>query len=180
MGNPGAEYRYIRHNIGWMIVGALREKWRAAETERQFQGRVSRKRIRGRECLLLTPLTYMNRSGASVALMCRTLQLTTADLLVVFDAADLDFGTLRLRRKGGSGGHNGVQSIIDSMGSENFPRLKFGISGAGREENQLKEYVLAEFTPEEKQDLPGKIAAAVQRIEGWAFDGIDAAMNRFN
>ncbi len=180
LGNPGDEYRNTRHNIGWLTLDALADKWRLSAWKKEFQGLSVRKTLRGEEFIILKPQTYMNNSGSAVALMSRMLGIRPKDILLVFDAAELDFGSIRIRRKGSSGGHNGVQSVIDGLGTEQIPRVKIGITNPDQEIHGLRDFVLCRFSDEQQQALPGIIRQAVQAVERWAFEGVDAAMNRFN
>lgn len=180
LGNPGDEYRNTRHNIGWMTLDALTGKWRLSAWKKEFQSLSLRKTIRGEEYIILKPQTYMNNSGNAVLLMSRMLGIRPQDILLVFDAAELDFGTIRIRRKGSSGGHNGVQSVIDCLGTEQIPRVKIGIFAPDPGIRELRDFVLRRFNDEQQQALPALIRQAVQAIERWAFEGVDAAMNHFN
>ena len=188
LGNPGSRYARNRHNIGFQIADVLsrrhaiplsRSKYNALYGEgwvRRAAGPAGPSR---QKVLIARPLTFMNRSGAAVAPLARYFDVAPRDIFVVYDELDLPSGRLRLRPFGGSGGHNGMKSIIQSLGTEKFPRARVGI-GRPMPPMEPAAYVLQNFSPDEETrfgPLRSQIAAAV---ELWLFDGIDIAMNRFN
>lgn len=178
LGNPGREYARSRHNVGFMVADALARKSGLRFGHRWSGAHVAVGRIAGVEVALAKPQTYMNRSGDSVRSLLRRLGLSPADLLVVCDDLDRSFGRLRLRERGSSGGQRGLQSIIDRLGTDEFARLRVGI---GRPEpSEAAEYVLAEFSPEERAQLRDVVDRAVGAVETWLAEGPAAAMNRFN
>lgn len=179
LGNPGPDYADHRHNIGFQIVEALAEAHALAFDKLEHKARVARGTIAGQSVVLARPLTYMNRSGESVRALARSYAVPPDDLLVVYDDLDLPVGTLRIRPKGGSGGHRGMESIIRQLGTEDFPRLRVGIGRppAGQEP---ADYVLSPF---EEDELPLMVAAreaAIAAIECWLEQGIEVVMTRFN
>jgi PTH1 family peptidyl-tRNA hydrolase len=195
LGNPGAKYQHTRHNIGFMIADATAERtrlrlsadraapsnrstWRAW-FKRQALAEAGRGTYQGHAFTLVKPLTLMNRSGEAVAHYVQALDLEAQDLLVIFDDISLPVGTVRLRKQGGAGGHNGVQSIIDHLGTAAFPRLRFGI-GNDFERGQQVDYVLSPFAPDEQERVAAAITQATDAVLTVIREGLDMAMNRYN
>ena len=167
LGNPGPEYEDTRHNVGFMVAKLLCERTgaRPAERNRTYAS------WQADDLTILTPLTYMNRSGDAVA------DLNAEDLLVVVDDVYLPLGTLRIRASGGDGGHNGLTSIEMSLGTDQYARLRVGV---GRGEEELRDHVLSGFAPEEREVLNAALDAACEASLVWAKEGVIQAMNRFN
>lgn len=179
LGNPGAEYEGTRHNAGFLALDALAGRlgrfsgWRRDPSALRGEGRAGRHTV-----LLVKPQQFMNRSGAAVlALLAEG--LVAPEILIVCDDVYLPLGTLRVRSRGGAGGHQGLESILEATGSEDFPRLRIGVGPAPLSED-LAEYVLESFTEEERGILPGVIEAAANCGFDAAADGITVAMNRWN
>ena len=181
LGNPGREYANTRHNVGFMAVDGLADRWRASwKTEKKFQSRLARVDQDDRRCLLCEPQTYMNLSGGAVAAVMNFYRLTPDRLLVVVDDADLPFGEIRMRADGSSGGHHGLESIEAHVGTRQYPRLRIGI---GREVNGPREiagYVLGAFRSGDAELLDKVLTRAQDQIECWLDDGIGKAMSRYN
>lgn len=178
LGNPGARYAATRHNVGFRVVEALA----AAHAIRLHPAgdlAVGRGALAGEELWLLEPLGYMNRSGNAVRTMLEEAGGEPSALLVVYDDLDLPLGQLRFKRAGGHGGHNGVRSIIEALGTDVFLRLKIGIGRplAGRDP---VEYVLEPFSPEEEGVIGPAVERAREAIDAALVEGVDAAMNRFH
>lgn len=178
LGNPGRRYRGNRHNVGFMTIDHLAGAWNIELTRVQNKALIGDGRICERKVLLAKPQTYMNRSGDAVGPLARYYRVAPEDVVVVYDDIDLPPGTIRLREKGGSGGHNGMKSIIQHLG-EDFPRLRLGI---GRPAGRMPPaaYVLQDFSSDEQEMVEGMIANAGQALETFLERGIDIAMNRFN
>lgn len=177
LGNPGRDYARTRHNIGFMILDHLREEL-AAPTERsRFKSRIVEGTHHGEKVVLVAPQTYMNLSGHAVREVRSWFHLDPADLIVVYDDMDLPFGMLRLRASGSAGGHNGMSSIIEQLGTDQIARLKVGI---GRPRSGAVSHVLSRFSPEEEAELPGLIARASDAVLLWKQQGPIAAMNEVN
>ncbi|TAL10936.1 MAG: aminoacyl-tRNA hydrolase [Nitrospirae bacterium] len=178
LGNPGQAYVGTRHNAGFLVVEAL-----AADAGLKFrrhgEAAVARGHVGGDQVTLVKPQTYMNRSGPVVAALVADLALDLGDVLVVHDDLDLDPGRLRIKSRGGAGGHNGVLSLIDALGSDRFARLKVGI-GRPPAGDDAAEYVLAPLPSRERTVLDDAVQQAVQALECWIAEGLMAAMNRFN
>jgi len=196
LGNPGKQYEYTRHNLGFRAVNALSNQWRIKLTRHKCLSLIGEKKLSSVSCrktfkrttnalnrslslptiILAKPLTFVNGSGEAVKALCDWLKIGKEEILVICDDFNLDKGKLRLRTEGSSGGHNGLESIIESLGSEEFPRLRLGI---GRPEEDLDpaEYVLQEFGEQEESLVEELIGRACQVVEAVISDGIDAAMS---
>lgn len=178
LGNPGREHRGNRHNIGFMAVDRLAEAHQLPLGSVRHRAIVGTGHINERSVILAKPQTYMNRSGEAVSTLTRYYDIALEDLLVVYDELDLPFGVLRLRSKGGAGGHNGMRSIIQHLGQE-FPRLRLGI---GRPLGQMPPaaYVLQNFGAQDKPLLNELLDEAVRAIETFLLEGVELAMTRHN
>ncbi|ADU96271.1 aminoacyl-tRNA hydrolase [Thermovibrio ammonificans] len=148
LGNPGREYEKTRHNVGWMVLDRLADKLGVSLNREKFKGLYGEYRGENGKVILLKPLTYMNRSGESVSQFLRYFKIAPEEMVVVYDDLDLPLGKLRLKPKGSSGGHRGVESIIRELGTSNFPRLKVGIGRPARKE-EVVDYVLSPFGREQ-------------------------------
>lgn len=179
LGNPGRVYRSNRHNIGFMIVDALARSEGAQLKKAQMQAIITDLRLESQRVYLAKPQTFMNHSGQAVASLTRYFRIPHANLLVVYDDLDLPLGMLRMRPEGGSGGHHGMQSIIQHLGTTAFPRLRAGI---GRPTGSMDpaDYVLQDFTPHEKPWVDQVIEQAVSCCRRYLAEGIQAAMNHCN
>lgn len=179
LGNPGREYENTRHNIGFMVVDAFAiQKQVVWARERRWNCAIAK----FTDGWLLKPLTFMNLSGQAVAAACRFYKIEPAEVLAVYDDVDLPLGRLRLRLQGGAGGHNGVRSLIQHLGSEKFPRLKLGIgSPAGRPAGEaMTGHVLGRFQEDEKDLVQTLVGRAVEAVNGALTRGLEATMNLFN
>ena len=181
LGNPGREYRETRHNVGFLVVDeiARRHRLALALAPSQVPETFVAKRYGADPLLVAKPLTYMNRSGDAVAALARYYDVGAADLLVVVDEAALPFGRLRARARGSAGGHNGLASIIERLGTTEFARLRLGV-GRGDPRRDLADYVLSTFEPDERAELEGFIARAADAAEMFAVEGIEQLMNTYN
>ncbi|APB34118.1 peptidyl-tRNA hydrolase [Gloeomargarita lithophora Alchichica-D10] len=175
LGNPGSKYESTRHNVGFMAVDNLAKKWGISGQEKsKLHGWVAQ----GKELVLLKPNTYMNDSGRAVQAVRHWFKIMPRHVLVIYDDLDLPFGKLRLRKSGSAGGHNGMKSIIQHLGTQEFPRLRIGI---GRPEMaDSAHYVLEAFSEPEKEQLSQILTQAIQVIELGIKQGLDQAMNRCN
>jgi PTH1 family peptidyl-tRNA hydrolase len=179
LGNPGLEYRDTRHNIGFMVVDELARRFGVSFTEeKRWHGLVAK--ISG--AWLLKPQTYMNDSGRSARAVGQFYKVTPAETLAVYDDVDLPLGRVRMRLAGSAGGHNGIKSMIASLGTDSFPRLKLGIAAeSGRPAgDRLVGHVLGKFREEELPSLNLIIQTAADALINALQSGLDAAMNRFN
>ena len=180
LGNPGADYAKTRHNAGFLVVEKLAEHWRAGWTnERKFLARVARVECGGKKVLLAEPQTFMNLSGEAVGALVNFYQLPPEKILVVVDDADLPLGEIRLRPGGGTGGHHGLESVTQHLGSKAFARLRIGI-GRKNEAREITGHVLGKFSAEETTLLEKVLARAADQLECWMNAGLQKAMNQFN
>ena len=178
LGNPGVEYEHTPHNLGFRIVDGLASKWkmrfRAGPGSFWWTAASSNKNT-----VLVKPTTFMNRSGEAVLDIVERSNASLENLLVVCDDLQLPFGKIRLRRRGGEGGHKGLESIIYHLGTEDFARLRIGIGG-GDDPEQWVEQVLSPFAEDQEPDVAKIVRTASRVVECWIRDGIEVAMNRFN
>ena len=180
LGNPGAEYAQTRHNAGFLLVEKLAVQWRAAWTgERKFDARLARAERHGKKVWLCEPQTFMNLSGESVSAMVKFYQVPLGGLVVAVDDADLPFGEIRLRPGGGSGGHHGLESVTQHLGSRDYARLRIGI-GRQNEARQITGHVLGKFSAAEGAMLEKVLDRAAGQLECWVSAGLQKAMNQFN
>ena len=182
LGNPGREYERHRHNIGFMVVEALLPRARGELNQEKFQARVGQGTLGGERIVFVEPQTYMNLSGRSLAEAARFYKVAVEDILVIHDELDLPFGRLQLKAGGGTGGHNGLKSSVQSLGADGFIRLRFGIGkpeGPNAKE-RVAGYVLSNFDDGERRQLEEFIGRASDMAETWAREGLATAMNRFN
>ena len=179
LGNPGARYAHTRHNAGWDVVERLVARWKASPLETTREYRAWRSLEGGREVDLMVPLTFMNLSGEAVAVYRERRGLTPAELLVVVDDVYLPLGRLRFRPSGSSGGHNGLASIEESLGTREWSRLRIGV-GAAAGAAELREHVLEGWEKEEVPRTENALDRGTEAVECWCREGIQSAMNRFN
>ena len=179
LGNPGDRYLSTRHNVGFRVVEALARASGIRVFEPRFAGRYGCRP--GGELGVLLPLTFVNRSGESIAAALAELLIDDlgSDFAVVIDDLDLPFGRLRIRPSGGAGGHRGLESLIDHLHTNAFPRVRFGIGRPDRDEDPVQ-YVLGRFSDTEEQQLGERIDVAVAALETLLRDGVSAAMDQFN
>ena len=181
LGNPGREYRDTRHNVGFLVVDeiARRHQLALAMAPSQVPEAFVAKKYGAEPLLVAKPLTYMNRSGDVVAALTHYYDIAAADLLVVVDEAALPFGRLRARARGSAGGHNGLNSIIDRLGTTEFARLRLGV-GRGDPQRDLADHVLAKFEPGERAELEGFITRAADAAEMFVVEGLELVMSAYN
>jgi PTH1 family peptidyl-tRNA hydrolase len=180
LGNPGAEYAKTRHNAGFILVERLAEQWKSGwANERKFAARVAKAERHGKKVLLAEPQTFMNLSGEAVGALVQYYQLPLAKILVAVDDADLPFGEIRLRPGGGTGGHHGLESVTQHLGSKEFARLRIGI-GRKNEVRQITGHVLGKFSADEIALLEKVLERAAGQLECWLGAGLQKAMNQFN
>jgi peptidyl-tRNA hydrolase, PTH1 family len=178
LGNPGGQYLETRHNIGWMVLDRIADRaGRGGRGRQRDASEVLELRTKGLDLILAKPLTYMNDSGIAVRKLMARSHVPIVDVLVVADDFALPFGKLRFREAGSHGGHNGLRSIVDELGSEKFGRLRIGIGEPGR---GAIDHVLSRFSPDERACLPILLDAAAEAVEAWAREGTSKAANRFN
>jgi PTH1 family peptidyl-tRNA hydrolase len=178
LGNFAPEYRETRHNIGFRIVDAF-----AADSGALFHparyGDIAELRIKGKVLLLLKPTTYMNLSGLAVRYWLQKEKIPDENLLVAVDDIALPFGALRLKTKGSHGGHNGLRNIEETIGTQAYARLRFGVGNSFPSGRQI-DYVLGEFTPEELAAMPGRLETAAGMVKSFCLAGVQITMNQYN
>ena len=178
LGNPGREYERTRHNVGWLVLDELARRhggsWRS-----KFSGSLAEVRVDGSRVALLKPETYMNESGRSVAAAMRFFKVQPESLLIVHDDVDLEPGRLQARRGGGLAGHNGLRSLAQHLGTQDFLRLRIGVGRPERgDPRPVKDWVLSAFASEE--DADALVSRAADAVEAIVRDGLEAAQQRFN
>ena len=180
LGNPGADYARTRHNAGFLVTDRLAERWQASWTyERKFNARIASAQRNSRRVLLCEPQTYMNASGEAVGAVVAFYRVPLPGLLVVVDDADLPLGELRLRPGGSSGGHHGLESIEQHLGTRDYARLRIGI-GRQRGAREITGYVLGRFSSTEAPLVDRVLTVASDQAETWLGAGIAKAMSQFN
>jgi len=181
LGNPGAEYAKTRHNAGFALVEILAARWQVEwANERKFSARIARAERNGARVLLCQPQTFMNLSGEAVGGVVSFYQLRPQlDLLVALDDADLPLGEIRLRAGGGTGGHHGLESIGQHLGTDEFPRLRLGI-GRADGQREITGHVLGRFDAAETALMKKVLDRAADQVECWLAAGVEKAMNQYN
>lgn len=180
LGNPGREYRDTRHNVGFMVVDALADRWRVSDAWRErFDALQIKTTVGDAPVVIAKPLTFMNLSGQAVSAIAGFFKIEPADVLVIVDEAALPLGRLRARREGGAGGHNGLKSLIQHLGTQNFPRMRVGV-GRGADGRDLSDHVLGRFEPSERETVSAAVLRAADATEMFISDGIERVMNAFN
>ena len=181
LGNPGPEYSRTRHNVGFRTVERLAKRWQASWClDEKFNSRLANAEHAGRKVLLCEPETYMNRSGAAVGKLAEYFRVPPGQLLVVVDDADLPLGEIRLRPQGSSGGHHGLESIEQRLGTREYARLRIGIGRTARAVREITDHVLGRFSAEEAALLKKVLDRAGDQVECWLREGIAKAMSQFN
>ncbi|NLY67045.1 MAG: aminoacyl-tRNA hydrolase [Tissierellia bacterium] len=179
LGNPGRPYDGTRHNVGFDTIDLLAHRNNIRLNKIKFKSVYGEGIIGSEKVILLKPQTYMNNSGMAVLDLYNFYKMPIENILIIVDDIDIDFATIRIKRKGSAGSHNGLKSIIYHLQSENFPRVKIGI-GKKRENQDLADFVLSRFDKEEREKIDEAIEKAALAVETIIADGIDKAMNEFN
>jgi PTH1 family peptidyl-tRNA hydrolase len=183
LGNPGEEYRRTRHNLGFRVLDRVardrRLSFRPDDAVKRKAWTAEWADADGR-IVLAKPRTYMNRSGTAAAALCRRHDCPPERVLAVYDDADLELGRLRVRPDGGAGGHNGIRSLIDGLGTRAFPRVRLGVRGAARGDADLADYVLLPFEREEERVAEELVELGAEAVLAVVRDGVVAAMNHYN
>ena len=180
LGNPQKKYFHTRHNFGFLVLEKFAQdcsfKWNKSSS---VNGLIAEGIVAGQECIFLLPLTFVNLSGVAVKKLVDKKGISLNRVLVVCDDLSVEFGQMRLRPDGSHGGHNGLKSIIEQLGTKDFARLRLGI-GRPHDSQEVVDYVLGEFTKEEKKLLPDVVSFASECIGSWLKSGTAKAMNEFN
>ena len=179
LGNPGREYAMTKHNVGFLMIDTLADHLGATEWRDKFDALIAKTRIGTEPVLLVKPQTYMNDSGRAIAPIMHFYKLPAEDLIVAHDDMDIPAGTIRIRKKGSSGGHNGIKSLIAHLGSENFPRVRLGV-GRPLPGWSVVNHVLAPFPQEDKTAVDEAIKYLIPAVECIVNDSVDMAMNKYN
>lgn len=176
LGNPGEKYKFTRHNIGADVAKRIAKSNNISLRKRKYLSRFGEGKIGGEEVNIILPLTYMNLSGRAVGSIVRDKEIALSDILVICDDADLKLGNIRIRPRGSSGGHRGLSSIIENLGSESFPRLRIGIGKNG----DLRNHVLSTFGKDEINKVEEIQEKTAQAVLSWLTKGIVKTMNLYN
>jgi PTH1 family peptidyl-tRNA hydrolase len=177
LGNPGRKYENTRHNIGFLVLDRLASGY-GAEMANHLKWRAHVAKVPGLGTILMKPQTFMNESGQSVGAALRFYKWEPEEILVVYDDVSIPFGSLRFRMAGSAGGHNGIKSMINHLGSDRFPRLKLGIGNETK--NSMVGHVLGKFSTDEQNELENTLATAAEAVQLALSEGVQAAANSFN
>lgn len=180
LGNPGSKYWNTRHNVGYAALDALAESLKVKADRVKFQGLMVQTTISGHKVILLKPTTYMNLSGQSVAAAAKFYKIPPEHIIVLSDDVSLDPGRLRVRKNGSAGGHNGLKSIISSLGSQEFPRIKIGVGQKPHPDYDLADWVLGTFPLSQRDNMEKTYARAAEAVVTLIEKGPEAAANKFN
>ena len=180
LGNPGMEYEGTRHNAGFFTIDALASQYNEDINRLKFKGKTAEITIEDKHCLLLKPTTYMNNSGESIVQAMEFYKIDTENLIIIYDDISLEPGKLRIRRKGSHGGHNGIRSIIELTGLDNFPRIKIGVGKKPHPDYDLAKWVLGKFRKEDAEKLKISAENACECVKLMVSGRTDEAMNKFN
>lgn len=180
LGNPGRQYETTRHNAGWLCMDLLSDKLKVKINKIKFKSTVGEADIGGHRCLLMKPQTFMNLSGEAVGEASKFYKIPPENVIVIFDDISLLCGSLRIRRKGSAGGHNGIKSIIQHLGSDNFPRIKLGVGDKPHADFDLADYVLSNFSKDEIPLMKQAMEKACSALDYLTDGKIDEAMSRFS
>lgn len=180
LGNPGDQYENTRHNVGFMVADQLGERYRLPIQKLKFKALTNVFTISGEKVLVMKPVTYMNLSGEAVGEAARFYKLPPERVLVISDDVSLPVGKLRIRKGGSAGGHNGLKSIIQHLGTDQFPRIKVGVGQKPHPDYDMADWVLSKFAGEDLKTITEAIRKAADAVECLIQEGPDKAMNRFN
>jgi PTH1 family peptidyl-tRNA hydrolase len=180
LGNPGPEYRETRHNVGFMVADVLVDRWGVGGQWREkFEALQIKHVVADDPVVVMKPLTFMNLSGQAVQATAAFYKIEPADVFIVTDDVALPLGRLRARREGGAGGHNGLKSVIQQLGTQAFPRMRVGV-GRGEGDRDLSDHVLGRFDGAERDTVSAAVLRAADATEMFIFEGIERVMNAFN
>lgn len=180
LGNPGEKYENTRHNVGYMVADEIGERCRSPIQKLRFKALTDVVTISGQKVLVMKPVTYMNLSGEAVRPAADFYKIPPDHVLVISDDTALAVGRLRIRRGGSAGGHNGLKSIIQHLGTDQFPRIRVGVGEKPHPDYDLADWVLGRFTGEDKKAIDAAVKRAADAVECLLAEGPDRAMNRFN
>ena len=180
LGNPGTKYESTRHNMGWLALDSLMEKEKFTLNKLRFKAWTGMLDYKGHKILVMKPQTYMNLSGESVGEAARFYKVPADHVLVISDDVDLPLGKLRIRKGGSAGGHNGLKSVIQHLGTDRFPRLRIGVGGKPHPDYDMADWVLGRLQGEDKKAMDAAVKRAADGVECIIAQGCDRAMNQFN
>jgi PTH1 family peptidyl-tRNA hydrolase len=180
LGNPGAQYLHTRHNAGFLAIDYICEKYNARVNKSAHKGLVGEATIGGKRVLLVKPQTFMNLSGECVRAVLDFYKISPDNLIIIYDDISLDVGRLRVRRDGSAGGHNGIKSILEHLGTKTFPRIKVGVGQKPHPDYDLASWVLSEFKTDELKALEGTFPTVCEGLEKILTTSIDDAMQICN
>jgi peptidyl-tRNA hydrolase, PTH1 family len=180
LGNPGKKYEATRHNIGFMAIDQIADKYNISVDKERMKAYIGEGNINGEKVVLVKPQTYMNLSGEAVGALARWYKVEPEHIITIYDDMDIEVGRIRIRKQGRAGGHNGIKSLIQHLGTENFPRVKLGIGRPNIPGMNTADYVLGVIPKEEVPRVEEVLEAAVNSIEYALEHNIDLAMNKFN
>ena len=180
LGNPGPKYEWTRHNAGFLTCDALAKKLGVNVNRARFKALTATCDIGGESVMLMKPQTYMNSSGEAAAEAARFYKIPPEHVSVVSDEVSLPVGRLRIRQKGSAGGHNGLKSIIDQLGSDQFPRIRLGVGAPSHPDYDMADWVLSVFRDQDAADIADAAKRAAEAVECYITEGPERAMNRFN
>lgn len=180
LGNPGTKYTITRHNAGFLMIDIFAQEHSFKIDRLKFHALIADKTINGHRCVFMKPQTFMNSSGTAVAECANFYKIPPENIIVIFDDINADVGNIRIKRKGSAGGHNGIKSIISSLGSDNFPRIKMGVGNKPHPDYDLIDWVLSTFKNDELQSLRDASLNACKALELILDGDIDEAMNKYS
>ncbi len=180
LGNPGEQYEYTRHNAGFLVADALGDKGDFPIQKLKYHALTNTAEIGGQGVLVMKPTTFMNLSGEAVGEAARFYKIPADHVLVISDDVDLPLGKLRIRRSGSAGGHNGLKSIIQHLGTDQFPRLRVGVGGKPNPDYDMADWVLSKITGEDRKLLDETVKRAADAVECILKSGVEQAMNKYN
>ena len=180
LGNPGEQYENTRHNVGFRVIDELADRGDFPVQRLKFHALTNTATVGGQGVLVMKPVTYMNLSGEAVGEAARFYKLPPDHVLVISDDVDLSLGRLRIRKGGSAGGHNGLKSIIQHLGTDQFPRLKVGVGGKPHPDYDMADWVLGKLQGEDKKIMDEAVRRAAQAVECLLSQGLDKAMNQYN
>ena len=179
LGNPEEDYKGTRHNMGFDTINKICEKYNIKVVKNKFNGLYEKCSIEGKEVILLKPQTFMNLSGVCVREFANFYKINPENILIIYDDMDIESGIIKIRKKGNSGSHNGMKSIIENLGTIEFPRIRIGIGRPFENEDKIK-YVIGKLSNKTKEELEVGVKKAADAVEEILKNGIDTAMNKFN
>lgn len=180
LGNPGDQYENTRHNVGWRALDELAEIANVPVQKLKYKALTNTCTVSGAKALLMKPITYMNLSGEAVGEAARFFKIPPERVLVLSDDVSLPVGKLRIRKSGSAGGHNGLKSIIQHLGTDQFPRVKIGVGGKPHPDYDMADWVLGKFSPEDKKTIDEMVQKAAKAAAYYIEEGPDKAMGKFN